>query len=101
MTAKEIIQNRYTCTCGEIYKSRKKKAPDCILCQEGAEIEDMMNEFAKQQAIEFATWLIKNASRFNNNDFDYLYNQFMEEKMSNDMQRKTMEDIYKLLEDKL
>jgi hypothetical protein len=52
MIKKEIIDGHLSCTCGDIYKSRKLVAPDCVKCEYEKEIENMMNKYAEFVAKE-------------------------------------------------
>lgn len=53
-TKEQIIEEYIPCTCGEIYTSRKMVAPDCP--KHAFAVEEAMDEYAKNKAIDFAEW---------------------------------------------
>jgi len=63
MTKEEIAAKYITCTCGEMFKSRKMVASDCQLCQE--DWAEPMEEYAKQEAIEFYKFGVTRAFNLN------------------------------------
>ncbi len=46
----DIAKKHHTCTCGEMYTSRKLVSPDCILCN--ADFESVAIDFAQHIASE-------------------------------------------------
>ncbi len=55
-TAKQLIAEHYSCTCDKIYTSRNMVDPSCVLHDAGPEIELIMDEYAKEVAIDFFLW---------------------------------------------
>lgn len=60
MTKEEIWHGEIgDCCCDIMYSSRKMVDPDCIKCNSEDAALKAMDEYAKQQAIEFHEWMIE------------------------------------------
>jgi hypothetical protein len=65
-TREEIGRYWVSCRCGKEYLDRKLTAPDCPY--HSTDVEEAMDEWAKQQGIAFGKWLsdwvVENRSRY-------------------------------------
>lgn len=69
-TKDEIIRSHYVCNCDILYKSRGKIDPACVLHEQGGEIELIMDEYAKEVAIDFINWTAEGECSYSMTDED-------------------------------
>lgn len=59
-TPDEIVCEIWQCTCDQIYKIRGLADPSCVLCEEGGNIAQAIEEYAPLFAFNFAIWKDRN-----------------------------------------
>jgi hypothetical protein len=82
MTKEEIAKNYVPCRCHQAYISRGLTAPDCPY--HSTDPESAMDEYAKQQSIAFANYVMKDYTLSLHSESpiltdDQIYDQFIEQ----------------------